>query len=167
MSGQPPAPPFGALRLASLGNLPRIGIVAAAGFKYSQVFEFTRPYHNQYPEDTIKDYQRIFRGQILDPEWIVLVKEDKFDPNESEGAGGELEVGNGLPESTGSTKNSIEKVIVGVCSWKLEDSSCRKGGFQPPLLEVDRCGKFQSSVLSFFFFDIRDECQGFSLLNRK
>jgi hypothetical protein len=74
----------------------------------------------------------------------VLVKEDTFDPNE-------LEAGKDLPESTGSTKNSTERVIVGVCSWKLEEGSRRKGEFQPPLLELDRCGEFRSSILSICF----------------
>ncbi|RFU31763.1 hypothetical protein B7463_g4607, partial [Scytalidium lignicola] len=139
MSGQSPAPPFSDLRLASLSNLPRIGVVAAAGFKYSQVFEFTRPYHNQYPEDTVKDYQRIFREQILDPEWIVLVKEDLFDPNEGEEGILGLGPKNRFPDPAVSSNDLMERVIVGVCSWKLEEGSHRKGDFQPPSLDLASC----------------------------
>ncbi|KAH8804576.1 hypothetical protein F5884DRAFT_859200 [Xylogone sp. PMI_703] len=130
MDDKPRAPPFGDLQLASLSDLPRIGVVAAAGFKHSQVFEFTRPYHDQYPGDTIKDYQHIFRRQILDPEWIVLIRQDVFDSKEDEN---EISIGerNGHSESAGSSRAPMKKVIVGVCSWKLEKKSRKKGGFQP------------------------------------
>lgn len=52
-----PAPPsFGKVRLATLADLPRIASVASAGFFWSPSFQFQRPYHANYPDDTLSSY---------------------------------------------------------------------------------------------------------------
>jgi hypothetical protein len=45
----PQGPPLGSLRLANISDVPRIAVVATAGFYYSPVFEWERPSHRDYP----------------------------------------------------------------------------------------------------------------------
>lgn len=70
----------------------------------------------------------------------MLVKEDTFDPTEVEETATQLQDGKKVPEPIKSVEKSIEKVIVGVCSWKLAEGSHRKGAFQPPPLELSLHG---------------------------
>jgi hypothetical protein len=124
----PDAPPLGALRLASLHDVQRIGIVATAGFRHSEVFKFERPYHKQYPEDTIASYRREFKRIILDPEYIVLVACDIYDPDERTETSSMIP----SPRARNFQARNGEHVIVGVASWRLEQGSKRKGQFQDP-----------------------------------
>ncbi|RSL78025.1 hypothetical protein CEP52_017669 [Fusarium oligoseptatum] len=78
----PPPPPLDRLRLASPADIPRIGIVAASGFPYSPVFDWERPNHAKFPQDTLLSYRHEFSAVIKSPEHIVLIATDKFDPNE-------------------------------------------------------------------------------------
>ena len=107
----PPAPDFRAsLALATVADLPRIAVVASRGFFTSQVFQFERPLHARYPEDTVEDYHRAFAKRIREGEWVVVVA---LDVVEEEGP------------MTG------QRVVVGVCSWQLPEESRRVGQFQP------------------------------------
>lgn len=45
------------IRLATLNDLSRIATVAAAGFFWSPVFQFQRPYYAEFPEDTLFSYR--------------------------------------------------------------------------------------------------------------
>src|SRR3954468_12927630 len=47
----PKAPCRGTLRVAGPDDILRIVIVATAGFRYSPLFCWERPYHAEYPED--------------------------------------------------------------------------------------------------------------------
>ena len=123
MSSVPQAPAFGLLRLASLRDVPRIGVVATAGFRYSPVFVWGRMYHDKFPEDTWASYRDLFAKSILDPEYIVLVAEDEYDPDE------QTKTLAKLPEND-QVGDHPAKVVVGVGCWKLEDVSQRKGHFQ-------------------------------------
>ena len=80
MSNVPQAPAFGLLRLASLRDMPRIGVVATAGFRYSPAFVWGRTYHDKFFGDTLASYRNSFTKLILDPKYIVLVAEDEYDP---------------------------------------------------------------------------------------
>lgn len=114
----PPAHPFLApLTLATSANLPRIGLVAAKGFCSSQVFQFERPLHALYPEDTVEDYRLAFEKRIRGERCIVVVAEDFIDEKEGEVSG--------------------EKAVVGVCCWRLPEGSRRVGEFQTHIPEQD------------------------------
>jgi hypothetical protein len=56
MSLDVPLLPFDNVRLATLTDLPRIAVVAAAGFFWSPTFHFQRPFHAQFSEDTVSSY---------------------------------------------------------------------------------------------------------------
>ncbi|KIW27984.1 uncharacterized protein PV07_07676 [Cladophialophora immunda] len=120
----PPSPPLGSLRLANISDLPRIAVVATAGFYYSPVFGWERPCHRNFPQDTYRSYQSMFAEAIRDPEYIALVAEDKYEVDESERTQAIIEPGDDytVPEP-GS------KVIVGVATWKLEPGSAHKGQY--------------------------------------
>ncbi|KAI8648863.1 hypothetical protein NCS56_01502300 [Fusarium sp. Ph1] len=143
----PSPPPLGRLRLASPADIPRIGIVAASGFSYSPVFDWERPNHAKFPQDTLLSYRHEFSAVIKSPEHIVLVATDKFDPNEGQKTKAIIPPNNGWP-----TPKPHDEVVVGVACWKLPPRSNRKGSFQnanapyPELLEnpmrdmdKDRC----------------------------
>ncbi len=103
----------------------RIGIVAAAGFRYSPVFDWERPYHEKFPEDTLLSYRHAFASIISSPEHIVLVALDKFDPEESSKTKAVIPSDNGWDSPAAG-----EDVIVGVGCWKLQEGSPRRGHFQ-------------------------------------
>jgi hypothetical protein len=71
-------PSFDRLRLATMEDLPRIAIVAAAGFFHSPTFQYQRSHYAEYPDDTLFSYWREYAESILDPHRVVLVAEDKL-----------------------------------------------------------------------------------------
>lgn len=80
----PPAPAFkGALRLARLSDIPRIGVVAAASFYHSSWSVYERLYYESYPLDTLSSYRSSFRRAVLEPDSVVLVVEDDLDRSEA------------------------------------------------------------------------------------
>jgi hypothetical protein len=121
----PAAPALGPLRLASPKDILRIGIVATSGFRYSPVFDYERPYHEQYPEDTILSYRNMFSSVIKDPEYIVLVAVDKYDPDEGSKSKAIIP-----PNEREDLPDRGEEAVVGVACWKLEVGSKRVGDFQ-------------------------------------
>lgn len=76
----PPFPP--AVRLARPNDIARLSIVAYTGASTTQEHRWIRPYANQYPEDTLNDWQNHLSGCIAKDGWILLVAEDILDPKE-------------------------------------------------------------------------------------
>ena len=74
----PRSPNFGRLRLAIPNDVLRIGIVATASFYYSPLFHWERPYHKDFPHDTILSYRTQFASAIKSENYMVLVAEDEF-----------------------------------------------------------------------------------------
>ncbi|CAD6581454.1 MAG: hypothetical protein ASARMPREDX12_000470 [Alectoria sarmentosa] len=70
------------LRLANHSDLPRIGLVAAAGFYHSPIFHFDRPRHASYLLYTLADYRTTYQRATLDPASAVLVVEDDYNAEE-------------------------------------------------------------------------------------
>lgn len=120
----PSVPELGALRPALGSDIARIGVVATAGFRYSPVFQWERPYHEKFPEDTLNSYKDLFAKIIQDRQYIVLVAEDYFDPDEAKKSSAIV-----LPGSEANKPKAGEKVVVGVACWKLEEGSKRVGQF--------------------------------------
>jgi hypothetical protein len=120
-----PAPSLGALRIASPNDILRIGIVATCGFRYSPLFPYERPYHEQYPADTLLSYRHEFAEVIKKREYIVLVAVDKYDPEEGNKSEAIIPPDNGAEKPLPG-----EEVIVGVGCWKLEAGSKRVGHFK-------------------------------------
>jgi len=112
------------LRLATVKDVPRISAVATAGFFYSPAFEWERRYHAQYPEDTIKSFAKRFSDTIRDPEHILGVVEDSYQPDENSKTGATI-VSN--PGETASQAG--DSVIVGLAAWKLPPGSKYIGQF--------------------------------------
>lgn len=121
----PPAPAFGSLRLATPLDVLRIGIVATAGFRYSPLFRWERPHHKNFPQDTILSYRTQFASAIKDEDYVVLVAEDHYLPDEGSKTEATIPSDNGwTPPEQG------QRVVVGVVSIKLEPTSKHKGQFQ-------------------------------------
>ena len=119
-----PVPPLKTLRIASPQDVLRIGEVAACSFSYSPVFDWERPYHKKFPEDTLLSYRNEFTSFIKNPEYVVLVAVDKYDPDESKKS---LAI---IPPNNGAeTPAKGDEVIVGVACYKLVPGSKRKGQF--------------------------------------
>ncbi|KAH6989584.1 hypothetical protein BKA56DRAFT_728041 [Ilyonectria sp. MPI-CAGE-AT-0026] len=118
----PPPPDLGSLRVATPDDVMRIGIVATAAFRYSPLFRWERPNHDQYPDDTLLSYRTQLKTAIQSDDFIVLVQESAYQPNESERTEAIIPANNGwTPPDAG------QQVIVGVLSVKLEPDSPRKG----------------------------------------
>ncbi|ATY60503.1 Acyl-N-acyltransferase [Cordyceps militaris] len=140
MSGPPPSPALGILRVATPADILRIGIVAAASFCYSPLFRWERPHHEEFPDDTLLSYRTQFKDAMNNDEVVVLVVEDAFMPNENDCTKAIIPPGNGwTPPAEG------EKVVVGVASIKLEPGSNRRGQFTSK--------------------DVSSYCSGFSFMN--
>src|SRR5271154_4112365 len=119
-------PSFGpTLRLASPKDIRRIGLVAGSGFRSSPVFDWERPHHEQYPEDTLLSYQQTFASYIKSPKYMVLVVLDKYDPDEHK------KTKLVLPPNNGGVEIPAEgdEVVVGVACWELEPGSKLIGQF--------------------------------------
>ncbi|RSL74282.1 hypothetical protein CEP53_000411 [Fusarium sp. AF-6] len=127
MAPAPDPPPFDLLRLASPADIHRIAIVATAGFRYSPVFDWERPKHAEFPQDTLLSYLHEFTSAIKSPEHVVLVATDKFDPNEGEKTSAIIPSNNGW---CAPKPDDGDEVIVGVACLKLQPGSDREGSFQ-------------------------------------
>lgn len=128
----PSAPNMGGLRLAKLSDLPRIGLVAAAGFFHSQVFLYERPDFAKYPRDTVASYRAEYQSLILSSNSIVLVAEDRHKVNEADAVYEALRKVYDDEEAGGAEeKASGDKVIIGVMSIELNPGSARYGQFLP------------------------------------
>jgi hypothetical protein len=115
--------PAGNLRLGTIRDVPRLAQVATAGFFYSPAFAWERKYHAQYPEDTIKSYEKHLAYAIRDPEWILAVVEDAYQPDENTKTGATI--------VTKSEENPVagETVIVGFAVWQLPPGAKSIGKF--------------------------------------
>ncbi|KAI9150894.1 Taurine hydroxylase-like protein SAT17 [Paramyrothecium foliicola] len=72
------------VRQAKPSDIMRIGIICCAGFRYSPIFRWERPHHEEYPEDTLLSYRKIFADAIGNENSIVYVALDKYNPNEND-----------------------------------------------------------------------------------
>lgn len=106
------------IREATPEDLLRIGLVAAAGFYHSPVFQFQRPYHGAYPWDTFNSYVEDYRKAIDDPSCKVYVIEAKLRRGEGDHVYEALKRSVPPPESL---RNAKGDVVVGVASmsWPL------------------------------------------------
>ncbi len=121
----PAAPQLGALHIASPSDILRLGIVATAGFRYSEHFIWERPFHVDHPLDTITFFRHEVEHFVKSPEHIVLVASDRYDPDESNKTKAVIPDENGW-----AAPAPEEQVIVGLAVWKLEAGSKRVGKFQ-------------------------------------
>ena len=118
------APDLGRLRKAKLSEIPRMAIVAAAGFFHSEVLKYQRPLYAKFAADTVKNFYNFFLREIRNPNSIVLVVEDSFEKDERDW------VYDALKDIYPSMENA-DSVIVGVGIMSLPKGSNRSGQFQP------------------------------------
>ena len=118
----PLLPELGTLRVAAPADVLRIGIVATAGFRYSPVFRWERPHHEQYPEDTLLSFRTQFQDAMKSNDFIVLVQEDAYDPQEGDKTVAVIPIHNGWECPEPGTK-----VVVGVITIQLELNSPHRG----------------------------------------
>jgi hypothetical protein len=129
-------PSLGSLRVAAPADVLRIGIVATAGFKYSPLFRWERPHHEQYPGDTLLSYCTQFQNAIQSEDF----QEDAYDANENEKTEAVIPGNNGWePPKAGSN------VVVGVISVKLDPDSTRRGQLKN---RNGECGPYIGSNLN-------------------
>ncbi|ERF72736.1 hypothetical protein EPUS_04789 [Endocarpon pusillum Z07020] len=102
-----------------------MGVVATAGFRYSPLFRWERPYHKDYPADTILSYRTQLQDTIKSNDFIVIVAEDEYQPDENEKTEATIPSDDAWKAPTAG-----EKVVVGVASIKLEPGSKRKGEYK-------------------------------------
>jgi len=126
MNSPPPASFPPSIRPALLTDIPRIGLVAAAGFYHSNLYAYMRPHFSSYPNDSIADYRVKFSRLILDPGFIVLVAEDMYLEDEREKVYPALK---DVYYKEGMGKG--KRVIVAVMSVRLQGGSRWIGGFLP------------------------------------
>jgi len=106
-------PPFPSnVRLATPADLPRLGLIAPAGYYNSEIFFFRRPHFRDYPGDTVANYSAGYRGEFLNPRSAVFVVEDELKLDEQDHVCDELK---GLWPKY-SEEDIGKKVIVAVSS---------------------------------------------------
>src|ERR1700760_1598017 len=110
----PPYPPLGRLRLATIDDIPRIAEVALAGFAETALFGWVKPYHHQYPKDSLKAYQYAFSLSLYDPGCVVIVAEDALKPSENDHVTATIDPDQEIPKPS-----SGQPIVVGVMSIKL------------------------------------------------
>ncbi|KAI4686781.1 hypothetical protein J4E81_008442 [Alternaria sp. BMP 2799] len=135
----PAAPELGALRLAKLTDLPRIGVVAASAFYHSSWFQYERPYYRKYPQDTLASYRDSFRKAIKNPDSIVIVAEHQLNRSEKDQVYDELAAAYpAFEDQIPGDALAKDRVIVAVASFSLLPDSKRKGQFQPEAPDHDK-----------------------------
>jgi hypothetical protein len=117
-------PSVDGVRLATLADLDRIAIVAAAAFFWSPTFKFQRPRYRDFPSDTVASYLTEYAAGINDPACAVLVAEDDLETDEAEHVYDAL-------RSVYQSPRPRQRGIVGVCSLTLKPGSCYTDCFQP------------------------------------
>ncbi|KAF1977849.1 hypothetical protein BU23DRAFT_451407 [Bimuria novae-zelandiae CBS 107.79] len=127
MSSVPVLPFLDGIRLATVDDLSRIAIVAAAGFFHSPTFHYQRVHHAAYPEDTLLSYWTEYDQAMKDPMSVVLVAEDVLKENEGDDEYPALK-----NAATYRPMNSSigSKVVVGVASICMGNGSAYTGMFQ-------------------------------------
>ena len=125
-------PSLGCLRLATPFDIARIGLVAAAAFYYSDVFQYERPDHKKYPKDTVASYRKSFSEAIFDDASVVIVAEEEQKADEAEHANEELR--KIWPKAVEG-----ERVIVGVLVISFASGSRRVGQFKQGAVTQPQC----------------------------
>jgi len=115
--------PAANLRLATIRDVPRLGQVATAGLFYSPAFTWERKYHDKYPGDTLKAYEKWLAMAIRDPECIVLVAEDSYQPDENTKTGATIVSNSEVNPQPGN------QVVVGFTVWHLPSGAKSIGRF--------------------------------------
>ena len=110
-------PSVDGVRLATLRDLHRIAIVAAAAFYWSPTFRFQRPRYKDFPSDTIASYWIEYEAAIKDPSRVVLVAEDVLDKDEAQHVYEAL-------QSAYRDYAHQQPGIVGICSLSLKPGTC-------------------------------------------
>ncbi|KAF2873041.1 hypothetical protein BDV95DRAFT_491126 [Massariosphaeria phaeospora] len=153
MSPKPLLPSFGHVRLATLEDLPRIAPVAAAGFFWSPTFQFQRPLHAKFPNDTIASYWDEYQAAIRDPGSVVIVAEDLVDEKED---GGVYEALRTASAYSACLVVGVQ-VVVGVCSINLRPGSPHIGQFQSGSKLIQSTCSNSDKVLTDLSRDVDDE----------
>lgn len=78
---QPPA--LDPLRVTSVGDILRLGIVCTAGFSFAEQFVFERPYHDENPHVSLLAFRHEVKKFIESPKHMVLVATNQYEPDES------------------------------------------------------------------------------------
>jgi hypothetical protein len=117
-------PNINGVRVATLDDLPRIAIVAAAAFFWSPTFRFQRPHYKEFPTDTLHSYLSEYEATIQNPAYVVLVAEDVLEADEAEHVYKAL-------QSAYRSPHPRKYGIVGVCSILLKPESLYVGLLQP------------------------------------
>ena len=121
-------PSFGALSLARLSDLPRIGIISTASFYHSPVFHYLRPKYEQYLKDTIASYATSCQSGILDPDSVVIVAEQQYNKDETAYVFDELKDNYPALEDQVSPESVASgRVIVGTATFSLKADPARRG----------------------------------------
>jgi hypothetical protein len=137
-----PSPNINGVRLATLEDLARISIVAAAAFFWSPTFRFQRPYYRDFPEDTIASYRIEYEKAIRDPACVVLIAEDDLEPDEIEHVYEALRFAFHPPVPG-------QRGIIGVCSFTLKPDSCYFGRLHPASKHVSVRAQVGATSLKF------------------
>ncbi|KAK0744799.1 hypothetical protein B0T21DRAFT_93333 [Apiosordaria backusii] len=119
-------PALGNLRIATQADVLRISIVAVAAFVFSPVFKWERPYHKEYPKDTLLSYRSLFEDAVRSDDYIVLVAEDDYVSSENDHTIATIPDDHDWPAPA---PGEGIKVVVGFISIKLEPESPHRGKF--------------------------------------
>ena len=125
-SSFPPIPPFNTLRPAKISDIPRISIVAMAGFYYGTLWPHLHPHHAEYPHHTYLHYAAVFSTAVRNPNHVVLVAEDAYELDEDSKTEASLNPGDDY--DVGNPREG-DRVVVGVMDVRFEEGSARRGQF--------------------------------------
>lgn len=129
MSQQIPASRL--VRLATLADLPRIGVVVVAGFHHSARQNPNVPFMIAPVNNVLAGYRMVYRRAILDPQSVVFVVEAVLDQNEVDAV--HTRQAKSYPPLVDQLPPEGLKdgrAIVGVTSLTLQEGSARAGQFQ-------------------------------------
>ncbi|KAK7181402.1 hypothetical protein DPSP01_008718 [Paraphaeosphaeria sporulosa] len=131
-------------RPALPSDIPRLGLLYVASFHYSPNAKWARPYYPQYPEDMLAQYTAWSIQYLEDPQFIVLVAIDAFDPSErsktdahfpegvTTGLGEDVKEGDQVPVATLVLKVGTERGR----AWREAEGRVLEGAELPSMPEL-------------------------------
>ena len=143
MAYYPEYPRLIGLDIARPHHILRCAMVAYAGFEGSPVFDWERPKHHEYPQDTLASYMHQVQELMKRDDVIVLVCADQYRSLESESVG---IPGSGIRRiyhnSGWQQPEEGRLVVVGWAAIIFKPGSKRNGQF------ANRHGERRHSVIS-------------------
>lgn len=123
------------------------------------VFDWERPYHEKYPEDTPLSYRQAFASVIKNPEYAVLVALDKYESDEATKSKAIIPPNNGAEIPAEGDEVLLERLVG---SWRRG----RGGLGNSKMTDFTNCAQMEGRASNFCIQVHTQSCHRISIATR-